>query len=228
MRKLDFISGSPQLAIFKEGANKTNLGGILYLIYLIVLLFLAIIYIFDFFKNERYEFDYTLIKTLNAENKLLKDETMNSMLDADLDFNIVLFKDDLYHEGNDLTENKNFLIFDDQIFVNKWIDEDEDGFVIISDDDDFIVKQNKTIRRPIDSTLAVLYRCNGKNCTIREEDKFETYSYFISLGYRGFFLQHQDPKKPLEQLPEEIFWLQNFPFLENTNIFFYPLGINRI
>ena len=220
MRKLDFISGSPQLAIFKEGANKTNLGGILYLIYLIVLLFLAIIYIFDFFKNERYEFDYTLIKTLNAENKLLKDETMNSMLDADLDFNIVLFKDDLYHEGNDLTENKNFLIFDDQIFNYKWIDEDEDGFVIISDDDDFIVKQNKTIRRPIDSTLAVLYRCNGKNCTIREEDKFETYSYFISLGYRGFFLQHQDPKKPLEQLPEETFWFETYPFLENTNIYF--------
>ena len=220
MRKLDFISGSPQLAIFKEGANKTNLGGILYLIYLIVLLFLATIYIFDFFKNERYEFDYTLIKTLNAENKLLKDETMNSMLDADLDFNIVLFKDDLYHEGNDLTENKNFLIFDDQIFNYKWIDEDDDGFVIISDDDDFIVKQNKTIRRPIDSTLAVLYRCNGKNCTIREEDKFETYSYFISLGYRGFFLQHQDPKKPQEQLPEETFWFETNPFLENTNIYF--------
>ena len=66
MRRLDFISGSPQLAIFKEGANKTNLGGVLYLNYLIALLFLAIIYIFDFFKNERYEFDYTLIKTLNA------------------------------------------------------------------------------------------------------------------------------------------------------------------
>ena len=62
----------------------------------------------------------------------------------------------------------------------------------------------------------------------KKRDKFKTYSYFCSLGYRGFFLQHQNPKKPLEQLPEEIFWLQNFPFLENTNIFFYQLGINRI
>ena len=222
MRRLDFISGSPQLAIFKEGANKTNLGGVLYLIYLIVLVLLAIIYIFDFFKNERYEFDYTLIKTLSAENPLSKDEAMKSMLRADLDFNIILFKDNLYYEENDLTVNKNFLIFDDEIFSSKWSDkyEDEDGFVIISDDDDFIVKQNKTINRPVESTLAVLYRCNGKNCTIREEDKFQTFSYFFSLGYRGFFLQHQDPKKPLEQLPKDIFWFQDYPFLENTNIYF--------
>jgi hypothetical protein len=75
MRKLDFISGSPQLAIFNEGANKTNLGGVLYLIYLIVFLLLAIIYIFDFIKKERYEFDYTLYKTLNAENPLSKDKS---------------------------------------------------------------------------------------------------------------------------------------------------------
>ena len=36
MRRLDFISGSPQLNIFREGANKTNLGGALYLIYILV------------------------------------------------------------------------------------------------------------------------------------------------------------------------------------------------
>ena len=35
MKKLDFISGTPKISIFREGANKTNLGGTLYLIYLI-------------------------------------------------------------------------------------------------------------------------------------------------------------------------------------------------
>jgi len=103
MRKLDFISGSPQLAIFNEGANKTNLGGVLYLIYLIVLLLLAIIYIFDFIKKERYEFDYTLYKTLNAENPLSKDKAMNSMLNTDLDFNIILYKDDPFDDSDSLT-----------------------------------------------------------------------------------------------------------------------------
>ena len=33
MRRIDFISQGPQLSIFKEGANKTILGGVLYLIY---------------------------------------------------------------------------------------------------------------------------------------------------------------------------------------------------
>ena len=47
MRRLDFISGSPQLNIFREGANKTNLGGTLYLIYILVLILLAIIYIYS-------------------------------------------------------------------------------------------------------------------------------------------------------------------------------------
>ena len=62
MRILDFISGSPQLAIFREGANKTNLGGVLFLTYIVVLILLAILYFFDFFKNERYTFDYTFVK----------------------------------------------------------------------------------------------------------------------------------------------------------------------
>ena len=35
MRVLDFMSGAPKLAIFREGANKTNLGGALFLIYII-------------------------------------------------------------------------------------------------------------------------------------------------------------------------------------------------
>ena len=220
MRKLDFISGSPQLAIFNEGANKTNLGGVLYLIYLIVLLLLAIIYIFDFIKKERYEFDYTLYKTLNAENPLSKDKAMNSMLNTDLDFNIILYKDDPFDESDSLTENKNFLIFDNYIFDHTWIERDEDGFCIISDDDKFIVKENETVQKSVSSTLAVLYRCNGENCTIRKEDKFESYAYYFSLGYRGYILQHQDTKKPIEQLPEENFWIQDYPFLENTNIYF--------
>ena len=94
---------------------------------------------------------------------------MRSMLDTDLVFNIILYKDEYYYEGNDLTENKNFLIFDDQLFNSKWLDKEEDSFFIISDDDDFIIKKNEKIKRPLKSTLAVIYRCNGQNCTIRKE-----------------------------------------------------------
>lgn len=52
MRRIDFISGSPQLSIFKEGVYKTNLGGTLFLIEFIVLILLAVIYFVDSFSND--------------------------------------------------------------------------------------------------------------------------------------------------------------------------------
>ena len=148
---------------------------------------------------------------------------MRSMLDTDLVFNIILYKDEYYYEGNDLTENKNFLIFDDQLFNSKWLDKEEDSFFIISDDDDFIIKKNEKIKRPVKSTLAVLYRCNGQNCTIRKENKFKTYSYFFSLGYRGFFLQHQVLKNLWSNYQKKLFGFKIFLFLR-IRIFFLPIG----
>ena len=85
MRRLDFISGSPQLNIFKEFTNRTNLGGALYLIYIVVLILLAIIYLFDYFSNDKYQFNYTLVKTGFKDQKLKKDKRMNSMLNTNLD-----------------------------------------------------------------------------------------------------------------------------------------------
>ena len=55
MRKLDFVSVAPQFTIFKKGANKTNFGGVIFLIYIIILLILALIYLFDYFEKDRYE-----------------------------------------------------------------------------------------------------------------------------------------------------------------------------
>ena len=54
MRKLDFISVAPRLSIFKAGANKTDFGRILFLIYILILLLLAIIYIFDYSSRDNY------------------------------------------------------------------------------------------------------------------------------------------------------------------------------
>ena len=48
MRKLDFISKSPNFYIFKESANKTNLGGVLFLVHIIIIVLLAIVYFYDY------------------------------------------------------------------------------------------------------------------------------------------------------------------------------------
>jgi len=62
MRRIDFISGSPQLNIFNEGAYKTNLGGTLFLVYIIVFIVLLVVYFVDYFLNDKYKFNYTLVQ----------------------------------------------------------------------------------------------------------------------------------------------------------------------
>ena len=70
MRRLDFISGSPQLSIFKEDANKTNLGGTIYFIYIIILLLLVIIYFYDYFNNNIYRVNYNYVKESYSNQKI--------------------------------------------------------------------------------------------------------------------------------------------------------------
>ena len=81
MRKLDFISRSPQLPIFRESSNKNNLGGVLFLIFIIILILFAIIFISDFAMNERYKFTYTYIKESYDENGIseAKKERYNNL-----------------------------------------------------------------------------------------------------------------------------------------------------
>ena len=132
MRKIDFISQGPQLSIFKEDANKTNLGGFLYLIYIIVLILLAIIYLFDYISNEKYEYDYTLVKrTLDQE---IEDEDMNSTLYSDLDCWFVLGKDGSDMEKNNITGNENFVMVDVSLLTKKaktGKDREEDGYLVL-------------------------------------------------------------------------------------------------
>ena len=110
MRTLDLISGSPKLNIFREGANKTNLGGTLYLIYILVLILLTIVYLFDYFSNEKYHFNFNIVKTDFKDKKLEKDKEMNSMLNTNLEFYFMLSIDDPNPERG--IYNNNFIIID--------------------------------------------------------------------------------------------------------------------
>ena len=44
MRKIDFLSEYPRAYIFEKDINKTNFGGVLFLIYSIIMLFSNYIY----------------------------------------------------------------------------------------------------------------------------------------------------------------------------------------
>ena len=54
MQKLDFLSGAPKTFIFEKSSNKTNLGGVFTLIYLIIVLLIFLVYIVDYELNQKY------------------------------------------------------------------------------------------------------------------------------------------------------------------------------
>ena len=45
-----------------------------------------------------------------------------------------------------------------------------------------------------------MYRCDGTDCTIREEDKIEVSSYNLLMAYQGYSIEHQNPEKPIQPL----------------------------
>ena len=94
-----------------------------------------------------------------------------------------------------------------------------DEFTFINSSDTFadecIIKSGEiyTAKLP---TLGVLYRCDGITCEIREKDKLKMGSYHLQFLYRGYSLDHQNPDKPIQLLPENSYLYEDFGFVDNT------------
>ena len=86
MRNFDFLSETPRIFIFSKKTNKTNFGGFLFLIYIIIMIFISLLYILDYAFNDKYNvecltiYNYTIaqyyIDEMNA------DEELNPYLDV--------------------------------------------------------------------------------------------------------------------------------------------------
>ena len=179
MKKLDFISSSPQLSIFRESSNKNNLGGVLFLIFIIIFILLAIAYISDFAINARYNFTYTYMKETYDESGTK--EANNQRYDnlyKDIEFKFNLAKD----YANRPLNSSNFELR----FQN-----------LSNRNQSTPIEINNTITiNTGDFRLFVLYKCDTTvsppNCNIREEDKIDKYgrSYFLNMYYKGYDLYH--------------------------------------
>ena len=146
MKKIDFISGTTKISLFKEGANKTILGGTLFFIYIIILVLLAIVYLFNYFSHDKYEFNYTLIKKSNKDNNFLEKEEQKSMLNTEMEYFFLLFK------GYYIQVNNDFLIIDNQCISQKINKEDDNIFLnsqILSNDNECIIKPGQSVRKKL-------------------------------------------------------------------------------
>ena len=84
MRKIDFLSEYPRAYIFEKDINKTNFGGVLFLIYSIIMLIISFSYILDFALNDKFEVEYLSInnQTLSRDLEVLdKDPDLNPTLE---------------------------------------------------------------------------------------------------------------------------------------------------
>ena len=172
MHPLDFISGSPNLYLFQKESIKTNFGGFLFLIYLVVIILIVIYYIIDYVKNDKY-----IIQSFTNTNIDLgedKEEFYNPNVNFTIDAFVLLknHKDSHY-----------FKIYDNKL--SKFIDPSM-----------IFTKKVK------DFDIDILYECNDTNCSnyddvLKEFRKNEIYTYSIKISHDYFFLDHQNKNSPI-------------------------------
>ena len=105
--RLDFFSEPPQLSYCKKETNKTFFGGILFFVYIAVMILISVVYIIDFFVNDKYDIKYSLIKNTEIDSsKMNEDEELN----PNINMTIELYKM-TYPMGEKLSDK--FLIIDE-------------------------------------------------------------------------------------------------------------------
>ena len=157
MNALDFISEQPKVHIFGKLSNKTNLGGILTLLYIIALILISVAYMYDFFHVPNYEYSY-FYKNINREYREGLKEKYN--LNPITNFSI---------EVRDSNSN----VIDDRFIFTYFVGRD-------------LVDFNKTISVNIDELKAVIfYKCSYDNpdniCLDYISSTFELNIYYESL-----------------------------------------------
>ena len=173
MNALDFISDSPRTYIFQKRANKTNLGGILTLIYLIILLLIIVTYLYDFFNYEKFEYNYFFKYFPNEEDR--KDYKK---------------KPEFNHQVNLRFEvqNENGEIDDNFFIMAKGIEEMEMGENItlnVNDFDNFL--------------LRVFYICPefDENCTFHWKNKTNFFEYNFIVYYSTKIVDFDNSDSPV-------------------------------
>ena len=84
LHRLDFFSNSPKNFIFQNTSNKTNLGGVLTLIYIILFIGIIVYYIIDYILKDDYSVEYSYNEEVldnKEQSERINDEKYNKYLD---------------------------------------------------------------------------------------------------------------------------------------------------
>ena len=179
MRKLDFFTQPPQIYIFQQNANKSTLGGVIFIFFSIFMIFISLIYIFNFLLNEKYEIEYSKYYSPITKEK-------RELLDSNPEYNPQL---NFTLDGINIKKNysSNFSIYET---VSQ---EYHDG-----------ANQVNTTQNVSSFCLELLYKCKNiddNECSLREGDKdisIDKTFFGFDFGYSTFILDHSNPE-PFEK-----------------------------
>ena len=164
----DFLSSPPQIYFLGKRTNKTIFGGILFLIYIIIMIVITIFYILDYYLNDKYDIRYSLYKNFQ--------EDLNINVKNDLNYNFT-FSMDMIRVTQDLESdslNEKFLLLDSNFSVI------EENTMITKTNDEMIIY--------------IAYFCIS-NCSYENDIDI---AYLNNISYNGYKLDHQSDKIPLE------------------------------
>ena len=182
---LDFFSEPPQINYCKKETNQTFFGGILFFVYIAVMIIITAIYTLDYFINDKYDIQYSLIKNTDVNAlKLNQDKELNPMINMSIE----LFK---FSDDNETRLSDKFFLYD----VTQ----------------ERLVKRGEFFQtRANDTLLELVYICEDVNCTLDENDTDEV-GYFLQMAYKGYKLDHQSETIPLDVNADRNF-TEEYPF----------------
>ena len=191
MKTIDFLSESPKNFIFNENSNKTFFGGILSLIYLIIVLLITSFYLVNYFISDKYTVEYGFFQEVSDESKR---------------------KEMLESEKYNPTTKFAYLITDDkgQIIDNETI--------LLADDYNQTLPTTFT-QRISDLNYVMLYKCKSiedKNCSFDKINNKEK-KVNLNLFFRGFKLDHQG-EIPLYKSTDQLYSYSSTFYLKNPSL----------
>ena len=175
MKKLDFLSDSPKAFIFQKSSNKTTFGGFLTIIYILIILIIAFVYIYNYVANDKY-----IISYINYNKPITETIIDKFGLDKNPNCNPTL-NFTFYLNANNTSLSKNFILVD-----------------MISGN---LLERGKKYQYNISSlNVGVFYNCSDKDCSLQPEDK-EIYEkgimFYFYIVKNTFSFNFQNKEEPI-------------------------------
>ena len=192
MRKIDFLSEFPRVFIFQQEIFKTNFGGVLFLIYIIIMLIISSSYILDFVINDKFEVEYL---SINNQTKLEEMKTIDDSYDYNpiMEFIVSVPLDTYYGRLR--------LFFIDENNVTH-VENLSEKYIYPSLKDYNLSDESIGLKfksRVTGFKAELLYICQDKNYCEDNEKEDSIENEIIVMGFDPLFpkIDHQNPTKPI-------------------------------